>query len=151
MQLNVQGTMLPTKVISKVMIAQKKGVILNISSMAASRPLTRVVGYAASKAAIDNFTKWMAVELATKYSPDIRVNAIAPGFFIGDQNRRLLLNEDGSLTDRANTIIGHTPMNRFGNPDDLIGSVKFLLSDESKFVTGIILPIDGGFSAFSGV
>jgi NAD(P)-dependent dehydrogenase (short-subunit alcohol dehydrogenase family) len=119
--------------------------------MAAQQAITRVVGYASSKAAIDNFTKWMSVELATKYGEDIRVNAIAPGFFIGEQNRKLLTNEDGSLTDRGKTIISKTPMKRFGASDELNGTLIWLCSDASKFITGIVVPVDGGFSAFSGV
>jgi NAD(P)-dependent dehydrogenase (short-subunit alcohol dehydrogenase family) len=149
--LNLMGTVMPTVVFSKVMADKKHGVIVNISSMAAQQAITRVVGYASSKAAIDNFTKWMSVELATKYGEDIRVNAIAPGFFIGEQNRKLLTNEDGSLTDRGKTIISKTPMKRFGASDELNGTLIWLCSDASKFITGIVVPVDGGFSAFSGV
>ena len=149
--LNIKGTVLPTLVFGKQMTLQNSGNIINISSMAAQKPLTRVVGYAASKAAIDNFTKWMAVEMATKHSENIRVNAIAPGFFIGEQNRSLLLNDDGSLTQRGNTIIAHTPMKRFGKAEELVSTLLWLCSDTSSFVTGITVPVDGGFSAFSGV
>jgi NAD(P)-dependent dehydrogenase (short-subunit alcohol dehydrogenase family) len=133
------------------MAHQKAGVILNISSMNAFRPLTRIPAYSAAKAGVSNFTQWLAVHMAQEYSPDIRVNAIAPGFFIGRQNRRLLLNEDGSLTARGQTILSHTPMARFGVPQDLLGAVLWLLSPASAFVTGVVIPIDGGFSAFSGV
>lgn len=149
--LNLAGTVLPSIEFSKHMVEQGKGCIINVSSMAAQLPLTRVVGYSASKAAVDNFTRWMAVEMATKYGEGIRVNAIAPGFFIADQNRRLLLNEDNSLTARGETIIGQTPMKRFGNPEDLISTILWLCDDRSCFVTGIVVPVDGGFSAFSGV
>ena len=149
--LNIKGTVLPTLVFGKQMTLQNSGNIINISSMAAQKPLTRVVGYAASKAAIDNFTKWMAVEIATKHSENIRVNAIAPGFFIGEQNRSLLLNNDGSLTQRGNTIIAHTPMKRFGKAEELVSTLLWLCSDASSFITGITVPVDGGFSAFSGV
>jgi len=151
MQLNIQGTMIPSAVASKIMIEQGYGHIINFSSMAAQAPLTRVVGYAASKAAVDNFTKWLAVELATKHGDTFRVNAIAPGFFIGEQNRRLLLEADGQLTARGQTIIQQTPMGRFGKAEELIGTTIWLCSDASKFVTGTIIPVDGGFSAFSGV
>ncbi|MEZ4777394.1 MAG: SDR family oxidoreductase [Bacteroidia bacterium] len=149
--LNLNGSVLPALVFGEQMAAQKQGVIINISSMTAQRAISRVVGYSVSKAAIDNFTKWMAVELALKFGGGIRVNAIAPGFFIGDQNRNLLLNEDGSLTDRGKTIIAHTPMGRFGEAEELNGTIQWLCSDASKFVTGIVVPIDGGFSAWSGV
>jgi NAD(P)-dependent dehydrogenase (short-subunit alcohol dehydrogenase family) len=148
-QLNLLGTMLPSQVFGEVM--KEKGSIINISSMAAQKPLTRVIGYAASKAAIDNFTKWLAVEMAHKHGAGLRVNAIAPGFFVGEQNKKLLLNEDGSLTARGQQIIDHTPMRRFGESEELIGTAIWLASDASKFVTGIIVPVDGGFSAFGGV
>nr|WP_315223761.1 SDR family oxidoreductase [uncultured Flavobacterium sp.] len=147
--LNIIGTILPSQVFSKLFAKQKQGIIINISSVTAQRPLTRVVGYSASKAAIDNFTQWMSVELATKYGEGIRVNAIAPGFFIGDQNRALLLEPDGKLTSRGEKIINQTPMGRFGEPEDLNGALLFLCSDMSKFVTGIIIKVDGGFSASS--
>ncbi|GJM32091.1 MAG: dioxygenase [Saprospiraceae bacterium] len=149
--LNLKGTVLPTMVFGRAMVDFKKGSIINISSMAAQQAITRVVGYSAAKAAVDNFTKWMAVEMAHKYGGDIRVNAIAPGFFIAEQNRRLLTNEDGSLTARGETIIKETPMKRFGKPEELISTVIWLSSDASSFVSGIIVPVDGGFSAFSGV
>jgi len=149
--LNIVGTILPSQVIGKIMAEQGEGVILNLSSMAAFTPLTRVVGYAAAKAGVSNFTQWLAVHMAQEYSPNIRVNALAPGFFIGKQNKALLLNEDGSLTDRGQSIIDHTPMGRFGVPEELLGTMLWLLSPASQFVTGIIVPIDGGFSAFSGV
>jgi len=149
--LNLFGSIIPSLVFGKAMAARKKGVIINVSSMAADRVITRVMGYSASKAAIDNFTKWMSVELAQKYGDGMRVNAIAPGFFIGNQNRALLINEDGSYTDRGNTIIKNTPMNRFGDADELHGAVHYLCAEASKFVTGVVIPIDGGFSAYSGV
>jgi len=149
--LNLFGSIIPSLVFGKEMAKNKKGTIINVSSMAADRAITRVMGYSASKAAIDNFTKWMSVELAQKYGDGMRVNAISPGFFIGNQNRALLTNEDGSYTDRGKTIIQNTPMNRFGEADELNGAVHYLCSEASKFVTGIVIPIDGGFSAFSGV
>lgn len=149
--LNIIGTILPSQVVGKVMAAQGEGVILNLSSMAAFSPLTRVVGYAAAKAGVSNFTQWLAVHMAQEYSPNIRVNALAPGFFIGNQNRALLLNDDDSLTSRGQTIIDHTPMGRFGEPAELLGTMLWLLSPASQFVTGIIVSVDGGFSAFSGV
>ena len=149
--LNLFGSIIPSLVFGKEMAKNKKGTIINISSMAADRALTRVMGYSASKAAVDNFTKWMAVELAQKYGDGMRVSAIAPGFFLGNQNRALLTNEDGSYTERGHTIIKNTPMKRFGNADELNGAIHYLCSDASKFVTGVVLPVDGGFSAFSGV
>ena len=149
--LNLFGSIIPSLVFGKEMAKHKKGTIINVSSMAAERAITRIMGYSASKAAIDNFTKWMAVELANKYGDGMRVNAIAPGFFIGNQNRALLTKEDGSYTDRGNTIIQNTPMNRFGNADELNGAIHYLCTEASKFVTGVVIPIDGGFSAFSGV
>lgn len=149
--LNCLGTMLPCQVFGKYLAEAGKGVIINISSMAALQPLTRVVGYSAAKAAITNFTQWLSTYMCQNHSTDIRVNAIAPGFFLTEQNRFLLTNEDGSLTARGQTIIDHTPMGRYGNPDELIGTLIWLISDASKFVSGIVVPVDGGFSAFSGV
>jgi NAD(P)-dependent dehydrogenase (short-subunit alcohol dehydrogenase family) len=149
--LNLLGTVIPTIAFTKPMVKQGKGCIINISSMSAFLPLTRVVGYSASKAAINNFTQWMSVELANKYGNGIRVNAIAPGFFVAQQNRSLLLNDDDSLTARGETIISQTPMKRFGEPDDLISTLLWLCDDKSSFITGIIVPVDGGYSAFSGV
>lgn len=151
LDLNLMGTILPSQVFGEVMAKAGKGSIINISSMAAQRPLTRVIGYAAAKSAIDNFTRWLAVDLATKYGEGIRVNAIAPGFFIGEQNRGFLLNADGTPTPRGESIVAHTPMKRFGEPDELIGAAVWLCSDAAKFVTGIVVPVDGGFSAFGGV
>jgi NAD(P)-dependent dehydrogenase (short-subunit alcohol dehydrogenase family) len=150
-ELNLLGTISPCQVFGRSMAERGEGVILNISSMNALRPLTRIPAYSAAKAAVTNFTQWLAVHMAQNYSPRIRVNAIAPGFFVGEQNRHLLLHEDGSLTERGATIIAHTPMRRFGTPEDLLGAVMWLISPAAAFVTGIVLPIDGGFSAFSGV
>ena len=150
--LNLMGTILPSQVFGKLMAGQKSGVILNISSMNAIRPLTRIAAYSAAKAGVSNFTQWLAVHMAQEYSPDIRVNAIAPGFFLTEQNRFLLTDkETGDLTVRGRSIISHTPMKRFGVPADLLGTVLWLLSPASNFVTGIVVPVDGGFSAFSGV
>jgi len=149
--LNLMGIVLPSQVFGKIMAEQKSGVILNFSSMNYYRPLTRIPAYSAAKAAVSNLTQWLAVYMAQNYSPDIRVNAIAPGFLVGEQNRRLLLNEDGSLTQRGQAIIDHTPMGRFQIPEDLFGTVLWLLSSASALVTGITVPIDGGFSAYSGV
>jgi NAD(P)-dependent dehydrogenase (short-subunit alcohol dehydrogenase family) len=150
--LNLLGTIVPTQVFGKQMVDQGEGVILNISSMSAVRPLTRVVSYSAAKAAVNSFTEWLSVHLAQEYSPRIRVNAIAPGFFLTEQNRFLLTDEDsGTLTARGQSIINHTPMGRFGEPQDLIGTVLWLLSPASAFVTGVVVPVDGGFSAFGGV
>jgi NAD(P)-dependent dehydrogenase (short-subunit alcohol dehydrogenase family) len=150
--LNLIGTILPSQAFGRKMVEQKEGIILNISSMNAFRPLTRIPAYSAAKAAVSNFTQWLAVHIAQEYSPNIRVNAIAPGFFLTEQNRFLLTEkETGALTARGKKILDHTPMGRFGVPEDLLGAVLWLLSPASKFVTGIVLPIDGGFSAFSGV
>jgi len=151
-ELNLFGTMLVSQVFGRIMADQQNGIILNISSMNAFRPLTRIPAYSAAKAAVSNFTQWLAVHMALEYSPDIRVNAIAPGFFLTDQNHYLLINKDnGELTERGQAVITHTPMKRFGSPDDLLGVVLWLLSPASSFVTGIVVPIDGGFSAYSGV
>jgi NAD(P)-dependent dehydrogenase (short-subunit alcohol dehydrogenase family) len=150
--LNIVGTMLPSQVFGKQMAERGDGVILNISSMNAFRPLTRIPAYSAAKAGVSNFTAWLAAHMAQEYSPRIRVNAIAPGFFLTAQNEFLLTEkETGKLTSRGESIIAHTPMARFGTPEDLLGAVLWLLSPASAFVTGVIVPIDGGFSAFSGV
>ncbi|MHC4150462.1 MAG: SDR family oxidoreductase [Planctomycetota bacterium] len=150
--LNFLATFLTTQVVAKDMANKNQGIILNISSMNAFRPLTKIPVYSAAKAALSNFTQWLAVHMCRNYSKDIRVNAIAPGFFLTEQNRFLLTDEKtGELTSRGKTIIDHTPMARFGRPDDLIGTVLWLLSDAAKFVTGTVIPVDGGFSAFSGV
>jgi len=150
--LNFIGTFLTTQVVAKDMARRGKGIILNVSSMASLSPLTKVMGYSAAKAAVNNFTQWLAVHLCQNYSKEIRVNAIAPGFFLTEQNRFLLTDEKtGELTGRGKTIIDHTPLGRFGEPEELIGAVVWLLSDAAQFVTGIVVPIDGGFSAFSGV
>ena len=150
--LNLLGTILPCQVFGKIMAEQGRGNILNISSMNAIRPLTRIPAYSAAKAGVSNFTQWLAVHMAQEYSPSIRVNAIAPGFFLTSQNRFLLTDrETGALTARGNAIIAHTPMARFGEPEDLFGAVLWLLSPASAFVTGTVVPIDGGFAAYSGV
>ncbi len=151
MKLNMNGTVLPSQVFGETMVKAGTGSIVNISSMAAQKPLTRVIGYAAAKAAIDNFTKWLAVDLAQKHGAGLRVNAIAPGFFVGEQNRSFLLNDDNTLTPRGQQIIDHTPMARFGESEELIGTSVWLASDASKFVTGIVVPVDGGYSAFGGI
>jgi len=151
-QLNLLGTILPCQVFGRNMAESGEGVILNVSSMNAYRPLTRIPAYSAAKAAVTNFTQWLAVHMAQNYSPRIRVNAIAPGFFITDQNRFLLTDkETGDYTTRGKSVIAHTPMNRFGTPEDLLGATMWLISPAASFVTGIVLPVDGGFSAFSGV
>lgn len=150
--LNLLGTILPSQVFGKRMAEQGEGVILNISSMSGFRPLTRVLSYSAAKAAVNSFTQWLAVHLAQEYSPRIRVNAIAPGFFLTEQNRFLLTDQEtGKLTARGQSIIDHTPMRRFGEPEDLLSTVLWLLSPASSFVTGVVVPVDGGFSAFGGV
>jgi NAD(P)-dependent dehydrogenase (short-subunit alcohol dehydrogenase family) len=150
--LNFVGSLLPSQVFGKVMAEQGEGIVLNTSSMNAFRPLTRIPAYSAAKAAVSNFTQWLAVHMAQEYSTRIRVNAIAPGFFLTEQNRFLLTDEaTGELTPRGRTIIDHTPMGRFGDPEDLLGTVLWLLSPASAFVTGVVVPVDGGFSAFSGV
>lgn len=149
--LNLNGAVYPSFVFGKTMAEQKNGCIINISSMAAMQSITRVPGYSAAKAAVNNFTQWLAMEMALKYGDGIRVNAIAPGFFIGEQNRAVLINPDGSLTDRSLKVIANTPMKRFGDINELNGAVQFLCSQAASFITGIVLPIDGGFSSFSGV
>ena len=150
-RLNLHGTVLPTLAFGEAMAARRSGAVVNISSMAATQAISGVMGYSVAKAAIENFTRWMAVEVARKFGDRVRVNAIAPGFFVADQNRGVLVNPDGSYTDRARTIIARTPMGRFGSPAELNGAVQWLCSDAAAFVTGVVIPIDGGFSAFSGV
>lgn len=149
--LNLYGTIYPCLAFGKIMAEQKSGSIINVSSMAAYDALSRVMGYAIAKEGVNALTKWLAQEMAIKYSEKIRVNAIAPGFFIGEQNRRALINEDGTLTERSHKVIAKTPMRRFGDISELNGIVRFLCSDEASFVTGAIIPVDGGFSSFSGV
>ena len=150
--LNLLGTVLPSQVFGRHMAERKEGLILNITSMNAFRPLTRIPAYSAAKAGVSNFTQWLAVHMAREYSPDIRVNAIAPGFFFTQQNRFLLTDErTGELTERGRQIIDHTPMGRFGQPEDLVGAALWLLSPASRFVTGVVVPIDGGFSSYAGV
>ena len=151
MELNYLGTYLPVKVLLPLFLEKKKGAIVNFSSMSAQRPLTRVMGYSSAKAAIDNLTQWLAIEFCQKYGEAVRVNAIAPGFFLTEQNSTLLTQENGSLTDRGRQIVDNTPMRRFGKPEELLGTIHWLCSEASKFVTGTIIPIDGGFNAYSGV
>lgn len=150
-ELNLMGTLLPVQVFAEVMAEAGKGSIVNISSMAASQPLSRVGGYSAAKAAVENLTRWLADHLARRFGPGIRVNSIAPGFFVAEQNRSLLVEPDGSLTPRGESVIAHTPMGRFGEPDEVTGAAVWLASDASAFVTGAVIPVDGGFSASSGV
>ena len=149
--LNLYGSILPSMVFGETMVAQKSGVIINYSSMSVAEVITRVAGYSASKAAIENFTRWLAVEFAQKHGEGVRVNAIVPGFFIGDQNRKLLLNEDGSLTSRGESIIQNTPYKRFGEAHELNGTLHYLCAEASSFVTGAALAVDGGFQIYSGV
>ncbi|MGA7966756.1 MAG: SDR family NAD(P)-dependent oxidoreductase [Gammaproteobacteria bacterium] len=150
--LNCLGTILPTQVFVPDMVEKKKGVVTNIASMAGIRPLTRVIAYSAAKAAVANFTQWLAVHLAQQYSPAIRVNAIAPGFFLTAQNDYLLIDhETGQPTPRGQTILAHTPASRYGTPEDLLSVLLWLVSDEASFVSGTIVPVDGAFSAFGGV
>lgn len=149
--LNLKGTVLPTLVFGRAIVDGGGGSVVNVSSMAAARPLTRVVGYAAAKAAIDNFTRWLAVEAARKLDGRLRVNAIAPGFFVTEQNRALLTEPDGSPTARGRAVLEHTPLGRFGEPADLHSTLHWLCADASRFVTGVVVPVDGGFGAFAGV
>ncbi len=149
LNVNLTGTVLPTQIFLKPMVEAGRGSIVNFSSMAAFRPMTRVLGYAAAKAGISNFTAFLANEVATKFTSDIRVNAIAPGFFLTNQNRALLTNADGSLTERGNDVIRQTPFKRFGRPEELCGTIQYLISDASSFVTGTVAVVDGGFNAFA--
>lgn len=149
--LNLVGTLLPIQVFGEAMARGTGGCIVNVSSMAAARAITRVAGYSAAKAAVENLTRWLAVDLAQRYGDGMRVNAIAPGFFIGEQNRAMLTEEDGSLTERGRTIVQHTPAGRFGEPEELIGTIVWLCSPAASFVNGVVVPVDGGFGAFSGV
>ncbi len=149
LNLNLTGTVIPTQVFLRPMVDAGKGAIVNFSSMAAFRPMTRVLGYAAAKAGISNFTAFLANEVATKFSPSIRVNAIAPGFFLTNQNRALLTNPDGSLTERGQDVIRQTPFKRFGRPEELCGTIQYLISDAASFVTGTVAVVDGGFNAFA--
>lgn len=149
--LNLQGTIYPTQIFGKVMADQKSGSIINISSMTAVQAQTRVMGYSVAKTAIDGYTRWMSMEMALKFGEGIRVNAIAPGYFLTEQNLRLLTNEDGTLTERGNLIIQNTPFKRFGKPEELVGTLIWLASDASAFVSGVVVPVDGGFIAWNGV
>jgi NAD(P)-dependent dehydrogenase (short-subunit alcohol dehydrogenase family) len=150
-RLNLHGTVLPTMVFAELMATQRRGVVVNISSMAAVQALSGVMGYSVAKAGIDNFTRWLAVDMARRHGDGVRVNAIAPGFFITTQNRAVLVTEDGGHTERARNILRETPMGRFGRPEELVGTVQWLCSDAASFVTGAVVPIDGGFGVFSGV
>ena len=150
LRLNLHGTLIPSLVFGEAMAARGSGVIINVSSMASLQALSGVLGYSVAKAGVDNLTRWLAVEMARKHGA-VRVNAIAPGFFVSEQNRNVLIKPDGSFTERAQKIVARTPMSRFGNPEELVGAVRWLCSDAASFVTGVVIPIDGGFSAFSGV
>lgn len=151
MNLNLFGTILPTQVFGKVIAENGGGSIVNVSSMASQRAITRVLGYSLAKSAIDSYTKWFSMEMGNRYGDAVRMNALAPGFFLTEQNRELLTTADGGLTERGNLVTRHTPFKRFGNPQELIGALVWLLSDASKFVTGTVVNVDGGFSVFSGV
>jgi NAD(P)-dependent dehydrogenase (short-subunit alcohol dehydrogenase family) len=151
LELNVWGTLIPTQIFGSVMVKNGGGSIVNISSVSPKRALTKVLGYSMGKAAVDAYNQWFAVETANRFGDTIRMNALMPGFFLTEQNKTLLTNPDGSLTDRGKLILQNTPFKRFGNPDELIGALIYLLSDASKFVTGTQLSVDGGFSIFSGV
>ena len=150
-RLNLHGSIIPSLVFGEAMAERKRGCIVNVSSMAAQMAMSGVLGYSVAKAGIDSFTKWMAVDLARRFGDGMRVNAIAPGFFITEQNRNVLVREDGSYTDRSKTVLAKTPMGRFGKPEEITGAIRWLCSDAASFVTGAVIPIDGGFSAFSGV
>src|SRR4051794_16086849 len=151
LRLNLHGSVVPTMIVAETMAAAGSGCVINISSMAALRQLSGVLGYSVAKTGIDSFTRWMAVELARKFGDGLRVNAIAPGFFVSTQNRGVMLKPDGTYTDRASRVIDHTPMGRFGRPEELLGAVRWLCSDQASFVTGAVIPVDGGFSAYGGV
>lgn len=151
LDLNLLGALLPIQVFARLMAGRPSGSIVTMSSMAALRPLSRVAGYGAAKAGLENLTRWLAVQLAGEFGGKIRVNAVAPGFFVSEQNHDLLFGQDGELTERGKAIIVHTPMGRFGDPSDIVGAVTWLASDASRFVTGAVIPVDGGFSAFAGV
>jgi NAD(P)-dependent dehydrogenase (short-subunit alcohol dehydrogenase family) len=151
MQLNLWGTILPTQIFGPLLLASNSASIVNVSSVSSTHALTRVLGYSMAKAAIDNYTRWMCVEIANRYEDKIRINSLVPGFFLTEQNKNLLTNEDGSYTERGNLIVRNTPFKRFGNPKELQGAVAWLLSDASSFVNGTSIVVDGGFSAYSGV
>ena len=151
LRLNLHGTLIPSLIFGEVMGRQGSGCIVNISSMAARRALSGVLGYSIAKAGVDSFTQWLAVDLARRYGDRLRVNAVAPGFIVTEQNRNVLVKPDGSYTDRARAIVAHTPMGRLGTPEEVVGAVQWLCSDAAAFVTGVVLPVDGGFSVSSGV